>query len=317
MDKPVQIVADVGGTNARFAYVQEGGVGLQGLAVMPCAQYPFLVDVIHAFTDLHGLSNIQSLCLAIAGHIERDWVDLPNNHWAFSQDELRQSLGFPISIINDFSAQVLSLLEPDTLELHWLTDHRPAGGQVKAIMGAGTGLGVSALTPAGDILPSEGGHVSFAPVNGHEERLLEVLRRRYQRVSVERVLSGMGLANLYWANCTIAGLERELPAVEVTAGARAGDAHCVQAVHDFQAILGAFAGDVALMIGAMDGVYLSGGILPKMMDLVEEVLILERFQDKGRYRHALEETPLAIVLAEQPGLLGCVQALQGIPARSF
>ncbi len=310
MEHPVQIVADVGGTNARFAYVEANSEELLGLSIFPCAEFPHLIDVISAYIEQSSFGRVDGLCLAIAGQIERDWVDLPNNHWAFSQRELQAALGYPISIINDFSAQVLCLDHLAHQHVHWLSDARPAGGQVKAVIGAGTGLGVSALTPSGDILPSEGGHVSFAPVSDHELELFGVLSTRYERVSVERVLSGMGLANLYWANCRLVGLDRELPAAEVTAGARAGDRHCVAAVRDFQSILGAFAGDVVLMVGAADGLFLSGGILPKMMDLLDEPLILSSFQDKGRYRHALEETPLAIVMAEHPGLMGCTRALR-------
>jgi len=177
-------------------------------------------------------------------------------------------------------------------------------------MGPGTGLGVSAMMTSGDILPSEAGHVAFAPVDDHEAELLKVLWQRYHRVSVERVLSGMGLANLYWANCRLDGHERELPAPEVTAGAQAGDQYCLRAVKDFYAILASMAGDVALMMGATDGVYLSGGILPRVLDFLDEDSFRQRFQDKGRFRDFNAALPLAIVRTEHPGLLGCVQALR-------
>ncbi|MEH6592394.1 MAG: glucokinase [Halioglobus sp.] len=305
----IQIVADIGGTNARFAYVEGGSKELHGIEVFPCAGFTFLIDAIRAYMERGHVGWVDNICLAVAGPVESDWIDLPNNHWAFSQRELEESLQVTLTIINDFSAQVLSIEALSDSELQWLGTPRPRGGGVKAIMGPGTGLGVSAMLPSGEILPSEAGHVAFAPVNKHEADLLEVLWQRYPRVSVERVLSGMGLANLYWANCSLDGQERELPAPEVTAGAQAGDVHCIQAVADFCAILASVAGDVALMMGAADGVYLSGGILPRILNLLDEDVFLQRFQDKGRFNAFNAVVPLAIVRAEHPGLLGCARAL--------
>jgi glucokinase len=252
---------------------------------------------------------VDNICLAVAGPVESDWIDLPNNHWAFSQRELGESLQVTLTIINDFSAQVLSIDALSEAELQWLGTPRPQGGGVKAVMGPGTGLGVSAMLPSGEILTSEAGHVAFAPVNAHEANLLGILWQRYDRVSIERVLSGTGLANLYWANCRLDGHERELPAPEITAGAQAGDEYCLRAVTDFYAILASMAGDVALMMGAGDGVYLSGGIIPRILDFLDVDKFRDRFQDKGRFREFNAQVPLAIVTAEQPGLSGCVRAL--------
>jgi glucokinase len=120
----------------------------------------------------------------------------------------------------------------------------------------------------------------------------------------------MGLANLYWANAKIHGLERELPAAEVTAGARAGDRYCLAAVRDFSAILGSVAGDSALTLGATGGVYVSGGVVPKLMDLLDVDLLRQRFDSKGRFAPMMKATPLAIVQAAHPGLLGCIEGLQ-------
>jgi glucokinase len=310
MNKPVQIVADIGGTNARFAYVESDSDELLGMEIFPCADFPFFVDAIRAYMDRGHVEQVEKICLAVAGPVESDLIDLPNNHWSFSRAELQTSLGVAVTIINDFSAQVLCIDALSDSELLWIGAARPEGGQVKAVLGPGTGLGVSAMLPGGDILPSEGGHVAFAPLNDHEASLQKELRQRYERVSVERVLSGMGLANLYWANSRLDGYDRELPAPEVTAGALAGDLYCQRAVEDFCAILGSVSGDVALMMGAVDGVYISGGILPRLLDIMDKKLFRERFDDKGRFRDICSEIPLAIVLAEQPGLRGCVEALK-------
>lgn len=308
----IQIVADIGGTNARFAYVEHGSKELQGIEVFPCAEFAFLDDAIRAYMERGHVGWVDRICLAVAGPVESDWIDLPNNHWAFSQRKLEESLQVTLSIINDFSAQVLSIDALSESELQWLGAPRPKGGGVKAVMGPGTGLGVSAMLSSGEVIPSEAGHVAFAPVDAHEAKLLEVLWQRYDRVSIERVLSGMGLANLYWANCRLDGLERELPAPEITAGAQAGEVYCLRAVADFYAILASMAGDVALMMGAADGVYLSGGILPRILDFLDEDMFLSRFQDKGRFTEFNSLVPVAIVRAEHPGLRGCVQALPAL-----
>lgn len=305
----IQIVADIGGTNARFAYVEGGSKELRGIEVFPCASFTFLIDAIRAYMERGHVGWVDNICLAVAGPVESDWIDLPNNHWAFSQRELGESLQVTLTIINDFSAQVLSIDVLSEAELQWLGTPRPQGGGVKAVMGPGTGLGVSAMLPSGEILPSEAGHVAFAPVNAHEANLLGILWQRYDRVSIERVLSGTGLANLYWANCRLDGHERELPAPEITAGAQAGDEYCLRAVADFYAILASMAGDVALMMGAGDGVYLSGGIIPRILDFLDVDKFRDRFEDKGRFREFNAQVPLAIVTAEQPGLSGCVRAL--------
>jgi glucokinase len=310
MSKPVQIVADIGGTNARFAYVTPDSDELLGIEVFPCAEFPFFVDAIRAYMDRGHVDQVDKICLAVAGPVEADLIDLPNNHWSFSRMELQTSLGVSVTIINDFSAQVLCIDALSESELRWIGSTRPEGGQVKAVVGPGTGLGVSAMLPDGGILPSEGGHVAFAPLDDHEAALQKELRQRYDRVSVERVLSGMGLANLYWANCRLDGYERELSAPDVTAGAHAGDQYCQRAVADFCNILGSVAGDVALMMGAIDGVFLSGGILPRLLDILDEAAFRQRFDSKGRFSEICSKIPLAIVLAEQPGLQGCVQALR-------
>lgn len=311
----MHIVADIGGTNARFAFLEAGADTLQGIEVFPCAEFTFLADALGTYIQRGHVENVEHICLAVAGPVESDWIDLPNNHWAFSQQELARSLAAPVKIINDFSAQVLSIGALEESEIQWLGKPRPAAaGGVTAVVGPGTGLGVSAMLANGSILPSEAGHVAFAPVDDHEMELFRVLRERYHRVSAERVLSGPGLANLYWANSVLGGHERELPAPEITAGAQAGDDYCLNAVNDFYNILATFTGDVALMMGATAGVYLSGGILPRLPEFLDEQRFRQRFEDKGRFASFNAELPLAMIRTEHPGLKGCAQALKRLAA---
>jgi glucokinase len=303
------IVADIGGTNARFAHVEADSGELRDIEIFSCADFPSLIDAIKSYLGKSRIVAPESLCLAVAGPVKGDWIDLPNNHWAFSQRDVAAQLGARLRVINDFTAQMLSTEVLKDSEFRWLGPNRPGGGGTRAVIGPGTGLGVAAMLASGGILNSEGGHMSFAPEDRHEAALLEVLWERFPRVSIERVLSGPGLENLYWANCRLDDSERELPAREITAGARAGDPLCLRAVNDFYAILGSWAGDIALMTGATDGVYLSGGILPRTADLMNEQLFLKRFGNKGRLSALVAKVPVAVIEADYPGLSGCARAV--------
>ncbi len=128
MDTPIQIVADIGGTNARFAYVEYNKNELLGIEVFPCADFPFLVDAIRTYMQRGDVTRVDKICLAVAGPVEADWIDLPNNHWAFSQGQLADSLDVAVEIINDFSAQVLSIDGLDESELQWLGTPDPVVG---------------------------------------------------------------------------------------------------------------------------------------------------------------------------------------------
>ncbi len=316
----MHLVADIGGTHARFAQVDIDSGELEAIGVFHCSDFATVEQAFKAYIEAEALSQVQGVCAAVAGPVESDWIDLPNNHWQFSCSSLQQSLGIPLQIINDFSAQVLALDAFKEEDFHWIGSPRPEGKKVKAVLGPGTGLGVSALMPGGQPLPSEAGHLAFAPIDEREVALLEVLWRRFDRVSVERLLSGMGLSNLYWANSCLEGEPGEMSPEQVTAGALAGDSCCCQAMFDFFSILASVAGEVALMMGAEGGVYLSGGMLEHIKKFLSEenffVKFLDeenfrrRFELKGRFSAYCEKIPLAIVQAPYPGLSGCVQALK-------
>jgi glucokinase len=310
LNSPVKIVADIGGTNARFAHVSSNSDELLGIEVLASADFPQFIDTILCYIDRAQLSHIDTICLAVAAPVSQDWIDFGNNHWAFSCAELREALGIPITLINDFDAQALSIEGLAESELLWVGEPRPREGLVKAVLGPGTGLGVSGLLPGGHIVPSEGGYIGFSPLDDNQEALHTIMRQRYGRVSIEHVLSGMGLSNLYWANSKLLGYDRELSPAEITAKARTGDSCCVKTVGDFFAILAAVAGDVALMMGATGGVYISGGIVPRLVEDFDAKDFRHRFNDKGRVSGLCASTPLAIVLAQQPGLRGCVEALR-------
>jgi glucokinase len=300
------IVADIGGTNARFALAV--GDALQQVRVYRCADYATPEDAIRAYLKQSGVAQVAAMCLAIAGPVSEDLIKLTNSHWRFRRAALEEALGFPVKVINDFTAQALCLDHLAADELRWLGVPRPAGGQTRAVLGPGTGLGVAALLPDGAVLASEGGHIAFAPTDPHQLQLLQTLWQRHPRISVERLLSGPGLENLYWANARLQGEEKNLTAEEISAAET--DPLCRRAVGDFLDMLAAVAGDLALLFWSADGVYLSGGVLPRLRKFLDPQRFRQRFEDKGRFRDFCATVPIALVEAEHPGLLGCLAAMK-------
>ena len=259
-------------------------------------------------------STLAEVCIAVAGPVDREAVDLPNSHWVLNPARLELNLGAPLSVINDFTAQILSLelLRPE--ELVWFGAPRPREGATRVVVGPGTGLGVAVRTADGTVIGSEAGHITFAPTSEHEIELLRVLFSRYRRLSVERLASGPGLENLYWANRKIAGeavpdADEPTPARRVAELAAGGDPVALRSVEDFFDILASFAGDMALAVWATGGVYLSGGVFRRLRHLCDTERFRARFGDKGRFTGFCHDVPVAWIGAEHPGLLGCAAAL--------
>jgi glucokinase len=309
-----RIVGDFGGTNARLATLADRDDALERITVLACADYPHIHDTIQAYLDRHAITDVEEVCLAVAGPVDADVVHLPNNGWRFSRSELERTLGAPLTVINDFTAQALciQLLSPG--ELAWIGTPRPRPEGVQVVIGPGTGLGVAMRLPSGEVVPSEGGHVGFAPTNSHEIELLRLLLERFDRVSIERMVSGPGLENLYWAQSRLdgdpeAGRAPTLSAQEVSALAESGDARALRSVNDLLDLLATFAGDMALASWASGGVYLSGGALRKLMGFLKPDRFRARFEAKGRFTGFCRELGVAWIAADYPGLVGCAAAL--------
>jgi glucokinase len=321
VDGRLRMVGDLGGTHARLAILEPSGV-LSRIEVLTCADYARVEDALAAYREKRAIRECAEVCLAVAGPVDRDRVDLPNNHWAFSRRELEAHLGAPLLVINDFTAQALSIDRLAPEELMWLGSPRPRSRGACGVLGPGTGLGVAIRTEEGEVIPSEGGHVGFAPASDHELDLLRILHRRFARVSFERILSGPGLENLYWANRILelggeGGGEAGPSAPEIAALADGGDALALQSVRDFFGILATFAGDLALMAWAEAGIYLSGGVTRRLMRFLDVGRFRARFQDKGRFSHVCATIPVAWVRNEHPGLLGCAAALADHAGRAW
>jgi len=298
-----RLVGDVGGTHARFGWVPEQGAGVTDVQAFANKDHVGLEAVVSRYLEVRRWLSPASCAIGIATAVTGDAIAMTNLDWSFSVDDLRRHIGVDrLLILNDYEALAMALPTLGEREL------RPIGrgsavavaGAPKALLGAGTGLGVSGLlTVTGRFVPivGEGGHIALAPVDATEDRLLSLLRGRFGRVSAERVLSGPGIENLYIAHCAIHGRTAEsLKAREITARALQGrDADCHHVVERFFAMLGSFAGDLALTLGARGGVYVGGGIVPQLGDWIERSRFRERFEAKGRYRPYLAAIPTWLI----------------------
>jgi glucokinase len=239
-----------------------------------------------------------------------DVVALTNLSWRFSISELKTSLTLSsLRVINDFAAASMSVPYLPTQDLFTVGPQCPDAAGTIGIIGPGTGLGVGGLLPnAGQWLPwaGEGGHVTMPSLTPEEDAILAVLRKRWNHVSAERVLSGGGLVNLYEALCVVGGLApRPMSPADITEHAiRGTDPVCVKAFQHFCAMLGTVAGDLALTLGATGGIYVAGGILLRFKEAFAASGFRERFESKGRLSSFVAKIPTRLILEESPALLG-------------
>ncbi|MEO5375406.1 MAG: glucokinase [Alphaproteobacteria bacterium] len=304
------LIADIGGTNARFALCESGGE-VRDTLVLPCADYPGLAEAADAYLSRVGPGSRPSVgAFAVASPVTSDQVSMTNHHWLFSIDATRRTLGLKrLRVVNDFVA--VAHCVPRLSDQHRVPIGRgePMAGAPVAILGPGTGLGVALLVPSETgwrAIPTEGGHVTLAAADDEESAVLGVLRRRFGHVSAERVLSGPGLVNLRSALATLAGLEAPpLDPAQVTESALArSDSLSVRALDMFLAMLGTTAGNLALSSGAMGGVHIAGGILPRMIDTLRASAFRPRFEEKGRFRDYLGRIPTYLITHPYPAFPG-------------
>ncbi len=309
MSEELRLLADIGGTNARFA-LEAGDGRFADIEVLACADYPTLDEAMRAYLGKaagRGLAvaSLRHAAIAIANPVEEDRVSMTNHHWSFSIEALRLQQGLAtLLVVNDFAALAMSLP-------HLAADGRERiGGGIElsdrpiGLIGPGTGLGVSGVIPAGGnrwiALAGEGGHVSFAPANREEVAILEALWSEYGHVSAERLLSGMGLELIHWA---LTGQRLDAPAITGAAlDGSPGD--CRRSVDTFCAILGSVAGNVALTLGATGGMYIGGGIVPRLGKLFADSSFRTRFEDKGRLGPYLARIPTYVITEQYPALRG-------------
>ena len=314
-----RLLGDVGGTNARFGWQASPHTGIEHVLVLPCAAHETLEAAIRTYLELKNLPTPRACALGIANPITGDVIRMTNHHWSFSISDMQRSLGLAqLNVINDFTALALALPSIPRENLVQIGGTAAQAFAPKALIGAGTGLGVSGLLPtdANDhwvAIAGEGGHVTLAAQNDTEYRVIELIRQRYGHVSAERVLSGQGLVDLYLA---LRQLKEGAPvdvagAAEITAWAlHDKDPLALECIEMFAGFLGSVAGDLALTLGARGGVYLGGGIVPRWLGWFETSHFRERFEAKGRFSAYLKDIPVWVINAsESPALLGAARSL--------
>ena len=319
-DVETWLVGDVGATNVRFGLVSPERELLQ-TRTRAVADHLTIADAVTTFLGERGsLPMPRQGAIAIASAITGDQVAMTNHPWSFSISALKSQLGFHrLEEINDFTALALALphLEPE----HRLQvgDGTPVGDAPLGVLGPGTGLGVSGLIPTGAgwiPLAGEGGHATMAPATDRESAVLDRMRRHFDHVSAERVLSGPGLVNLYNTLSAIEGAPScGYTAAEITDHAiHATDQRCVECVAMFCALLGTIAGNLALTLGARGGVYIAGGIVPRFGAHFPGARFRTRFEGKGRLSTYLVKIPTFVMLHPYPSFVGLAALLRGTSA---
>lgn len=309
------LVGDVGGTNARFALLDPEG-RVRNLHIYPAANFASLGEVIADYLERTvGRKRPPRAVIAVAGPVLDGEIEFTNLDWQISEGEILAQFEFEaVKLINDFAAQALAcpLLDSDSLR-QLGPKLRGAVDSPMVVLGAGTGFGVAGLARSerGDMaVATEGGHAAFAPSDDVEVAIWTQFRARHGRVSIERLLSGRGLFELYGV---LAGMRQAEPMLvdekAVFEAAAKGDELANETLDRFCGILGSVAGDLALSFGARGGVFVSGGIAPRMAERLASGAFRARFEDKGRLRPYLEQIPTSLVLHPYPALLGAGREL--------
>ncbi len=310
-----RLLADIGGTNIRFA-LQVQGEKPKRVAVYRGGDYKSLGAALRTYLkQFKPAIRPSEAAFAIACPINGDFIEFTNSPWSFSIDQIRRSFRLDrLEVINDFAALALAI--PDLTPHDWRKiglGKRVSDAPI-AVLGPGTGLGVSCLvqSPHGRIaLDTEGGHVTLPAFDDFEAGVLRFLRRDHGHVSAERVLSGPGLVNLYWAVAPVEGRPSErLSPATITRRALSGTCPaCTHAIDMFCEMLGTVAADLALSLGARGGVYIAGGVVPKLGSAFKANRFRSRFEDKGRFSGYLKAIPTYLITHPLPALLGLAYQL--------
>jgi glucokinase len=316
-----RVLADIGGTNARFAWQASPHDPISHVLVLPCANYPTLQAAFRAYLDHVGLGEPRAAAMAMANPVTGDEVRMTNHHWAFSQRAFAAEFGLQVlRVLNDFTALALSLPTLPTTELRQIGGGTAKAGAPIGLVGAGTGLGVSGLLPNGRggwvPLEGEGGHVTLPAVTPRERLVMDGLIRRYSRASAERLLSGQGILDACHILCQADGADASAfgSAADVTTAALdANHPQATEALNIFCAQLGSVAANLALTLGALGGVYVGGGIVPRLGSWFDQSPFRNRFEAKGRFENYLGNIPVWVITsAQSPALQGAGCALDGL-----
>lgn len=317
-----RVLADIGGTHARFAWQQAAGAPIEAVNTLACAEYPSVADALASYLLRARRGAPVACAIAIANPVLGDRVAMTNHHWTFSIRALKAKLGLrQLVVLNDFTALALALPRLGPADRWQLGGDAPQPGAAVGLIGPGTGLGVSGLLPdgRGGWLPiqGEGGHGTLGATTAREAAVLARLREWHGHASAERAVSGPGLVDLHRALRELDGAAaagRDGPPLQAADIAEAGlaghDAHCTEALAMFCAFLGIAAGNLALTLGARGGVWIGGGIVPRLGRWFAGSPFRERFEAKGRFADYLRPVPVYVIDTPQsPAFLGAAEAL--------
>ena len=313
-----RLLADVGGTHVRFGWQAGAGAAIEHVRVLRVAEHPSLQHALRSYLDDVGLASPGAAAIAMANPVTGDAVRMTNHDWAFSQAALKAEFGLhTLRVLNDFTALALALPHLPADELRQVGGGQAQPDAAIGLLGAGTGLGVSGLLPDGRggwvPLQGEGGHVTLPAITPRERLVMDGFQRRHGRASAERLLSGPGLFDTFMLLCEADGASPSGldSAAAVSEAALAGShPQAEEALHMFCALLGAVAGDLALTLGARGGVFVGGGIVPRLGAWFDTSPFRQRFEEKGRFQSYLAAIPVWVITSEQPpALLGASHAL--------
>ena len=314
MGKSSLLIGDIGGTNARFALAHRQTFGFAEELTLACADFEAAHLAIERYLEAKNAPPPEVICLAAAGPVVADSVRFTNNHWQLAVADLAARFsGTKVHLLNDFEAIAYCVphLATDELLPVGLPLAKPLPDEqfTVGVVGPGTGLGAVGMKRVGGInvpIPGEAGHVGFAPTTHVQLEVLRVLREHYDRVSAERLVCGPGLQNIHWALGRVHGTDwPQRTAQEIfDAASNNDDGRAAEAVQLFMEVLGQVAGDFALSIGASDGIFLAGGILPRYPDLLINSGFRTGFENKGRCRSIMDAIPVQLILHKNPGLFG-------------
>ena len=314
------LVADIGGTNARFSAVPLGELQSEYEFHHSVQEHPQFSDlIVDVLKEIHAATGWnyapKNACFAVACPADMDEISFTNSHWHFTKTQLKQLLNCEqVWVVNDFEAVAHGITELSDNDLVQIGGAEPVANKPIGILGAGTGLGIAGLVQLGDsyhVIDTEGGHADYPPINDLQAAVVNLLRQEYGRVSLERLLSGKGIINIYKSLCALESAEQlyEKPADVVAAAQKSEDPRAVKTLHMFCEGMGSAAGNLALTLGAKGGIYIAGGVVPKFQDFFISSDFRLKFEDKGRFVNYLKPIPVYLVVRNNLGLIGAAKRL--------
>jgi glucokinase len=310
-----RLLADIGGTNARFA-LQRGPGRIEAVATLFCADYPRITDAVRAYLGHHPDAQVRHAVIAIANPVDGDLVKMTNYDWEFSIAQARAELGLDtLLVVNDFAALAMSVPGLPATDLVKVGGGARVPDGVIGLVGAGTGLGVAGLIPLEGrwtVLQSEGGHVAFSPSDKREQAILDFCWRRWEHVSAERLVSGPGLSLIHEALAALKGMNEPVrdPADIVERALEGNDALCAEVLDAFCGMLGTVAANVAVTLCARGGIYIGGGVVPRLGEWFARSPFRARFENKGRFSSFTARIPCFVIHAACPALAGAAALLE-------